>query len=127
MTIPFTIDVDDVCTHEQLVEELGVGADVLAEDTATVRTLALRDVLKALGRRSPPIYASDISEPAELREAVIYGALERVFRDAMTAEGDVYAMKRKLYERRFFDEVSGLKLTTSGGPIAVAGFTVGRR
>lgn len=123
MPIDFTIDVEDVCTHAQLAEEIGGASELnkicVGGDSTNARTLALRDVLKSLGRRVPPVYASDITQPAELREAVIYGALERLYRDAMTSDGDVYAMKRKLYESQFRAEVLGLKLTTGSGSSAV--------
>lgn len=123
MPIDFTIAIDDVCTHAQLADEVGGTSELnkicVSGDSSAARTLALRDTLKSLGRRVPPVYASDISQPSELREAVIYGALERLYRDAMTSDGDVYAMKRKLYESQFRAEVLGLKLTTGNGSSAV--------
>lgn len=117
------IDIEDVLTEAQLAAEIGGTArltDLLSrqeesgDGSLPVRERALADVLRDLSRRTPPIYENQISVPADLRDAVTYNALERLYREAMTAEGDVYAVKRKLYERRYIDEVRALRPTLAG-------------
>lgn len=134
-----TISIDDVCTHAQLAAELGTGSvgtarlDQLtrssgSSSTEGFRQGALADVLKALSRRTPPIYDSHLRDVTELKDAVVYGTLERLYRESITAEGDVMAIKRKLYEERFRSEVGGLMpslIDTGRG--AVMSFSLERR
>lgn len=126
------MDVDTVCTHDDLASELG-GVAELANllptsfngSSAGPRALALRDVLKALGRRVPPVFEEDVSDPTELRDAVAFGALERIYRSAMTTPDSVFGTQRKIYDERFKSEVLGLQVTTgSSGARAPMGIGI---
>jgi len=117
-----TIDIELVCTHAQLGDEV-LGIERLSELTKSmdessslaVRQRALEDVLFILEKRTPPIYASSINAPSQLLRAVTYGALERLYREAMTNEKDVFGTKRVIYEKRFTSEVSTLMLKVDNG------------
>lgn len=110
-----TIAIDDVCTHADLASEVGGTAvleDMLpsewAGSSATAREAALRDVLTSLRRRTPAIREEHLLDVTELRDAVAYGALERIYRAAMTTPDGLHAEQRKLYSSRFDDECAGL-------------------
>lgn len=125
------IDVDTVCTHADLGEEVGGVAsleNVLPADwagsSANARTGALRDVLKALLRRTPPVYSEDIQDPTELRDVVAYGAAERVYRAAMTTPDSVFATQRKIYDERFKAELQGLQVTVASSTRAHPGLGI---
>lgn len=116
-----TIDVNLVATDADLVNELG-GADTLANilpagwtNGEPARVLALEDVIESLRRRSPPVLDNDLSIVSQLRRAVTYGALERMYRIGMHSADDVFAVQQKLYEKRFNAEVLGLSPTLQGG------------
>lgn len=132
-----TINVDDVCTHAQLVNHV-LSARALAEllpdeargSSATARQNALDLVVSALKRRSPPIRESDIEDPSDLRQAVILGTMRELHFAAITsaAEGDRHWAKWKHYRDRFDDEISGMTITVEGGVEgAPASFSVERR
>ncbi len=130
------IDVDDVCTHEQLGDEAG-GLEELenvlpvsyAGSSAAPREAALRVVLKACSRRTPPIYEADFLDVTELRDAVAYGALERIYREAMTGADSVYALKRAYFEKKLHAELLGLapRVQSSGGRATVFSIAMERR
>lgn len=134
MPSDITADVDLYCTHSDLADELG-GSRKLArlvppdatDATELVRAQALRDVLKALARRTPPITEAMISDPTELKDAVALGALMRLYRAAITAEGDVHDVLYRDFRRRFEAEVQGLTVTISGSVRATNAVTVFRR
>lgn len=122
-----TIAIDDVCSHDDLVDEVH-SAEALAEllprsangSSQTVRETTLRRVLSALKRRAPPILETDLTNPAELRDAVVYGTLESLHMASLTtsAEGDVHWAKYKIYRDRYSDEINGMTLTVTGGSTA---------
>lgn len=115
-----TIDVNEVCTDENLIEEVG-GAEALSNllsrslgnDSTLARRAALNDVLRMLSRRAPPITDADIVDPTELRAAVAYGALTRLYRQAITTSDSVFALHAKTYQTQFDDEVNGLRPTVA--------------
>lgn len=132
-----TINVDDVCTHDELVAHV-LSARALAEllpdeargSSAQVRRNALDDVLAALRRRSPPIRESDLDDPTDLRMAVILCAMRELhFAGIVTAaEGDRHWAKWKAYRDRFDSEIGGMDLRVSGGSEgAPSSFSVERR
>lgn len=111
-----TIDVNEVCTDADLVEEIGssealsnVLSHSVGNDSTLARRAAMNDVLRMLSRRSPPIRDADIVDPTELRAAVAYGALARLYRQAMTTSDSVFAAHAKTYASQFEDEVAGLR------------------
>lgn len=131
MTAMSTIAIDDVCTEADLEQEVG-GSAVLQSlipsewsgSAQKAREDALDDVVRALRRRTPPIREADLADVTELKMAVKFGALERLYRLAMTTSGSVHAEHRRLYSDRFSDEVNGLSPTltddTRGAVMSIA-------
>jgi hypothetical protein len=134
---PVTVDIDLYCTHAELADEVG-GARKLAklvppdadatDPTLLVRQQSLRDVLKSLKRRTPPIIESQIGTKSELKDAVAYGALMRLYRAAMTIDTDVHAVLWKEYKNKFSAEINSLRITVEGSnTVDVPATTVFRR
>lgn len=119
-------DVNIYATHQDLVDELGGSERKLrqllppdadpSDPSKAVREGAARDTFKALGRRTPPITPGMVAVPSELRDAVVYGALARLYRGAITVDGDANSLLWRDYQRRFDGEVSGVRLSITGGP-----------
>lgn len=132
-----TIDVDTVCTDEQLDEFLGghltANQHLQPADWATAapaRQYALDRIMNALRRRTPPILEADLSDVTELKFAVMLGAAEHLHMLAASSGGDVevFAFKAKTYARQFEDEISGLSPTLVGGGRGSSfSFSVSRR
>ncbi len=115
-----TIDVESVCTDAQLDEYLGgrltATLNLLPsswDDASPARSFALRRTLQALGRRSPPILEGDISDVTELHDAVLFGAVARLYDLAMTSAGDseVFFHQARRYDQKFRDELASLVIT----------------
>lgn len=116
-----TNDVNVYCTHGDLVDEIGSERKLLKllpaepndpdDPTLPLRAQALRDVLKTLARRTPPILESQLTVPGELKDAVCLGTLMRLYRNAMTTEGDANGVLFKHFEKLFNAEIAGLRLT----------------
>lgn len=125
-----TLSVDLVCTHADLGDHVGLAnlENALPAEwggsSAPARAGALRDVLKSLARRTPPILEGDLQDPTELRDAVAYGALERIYRSAMTTPDSVWATQRKVFDERFKAEVLSLQVTVSTSERAPAGIGI---
>lgn len=127
-----TISLESVCTDTDLANEIG-GAENLENllarsqggSSELARQAALDDVIRTLRRRSPPIYDSDLSDPTELRAAVTYGALMRLYRQAMTTPDSIFAAHAKTYASQFEDEVDGLSPTVGGGDATASVFSFG--
>jgi len=117
-----TFSVDAVCSHADLVTVIGsaellenITPSSLAGETLVLRQRALDDVMRALRRRRPPIFAGDIADPTELREAVAFGTLAELYRAAITGDRDVHSVHFKVWSGRFTDEIAGMTITVSGG------------
>lgn len=118
-----TIDVSTFCTNDDLLDELGSRQELdrllRAEDatsvdpTLRIREAAYRDVIKSLARRTPPVFESSLSNLDELRDAVVYGTLARLYREAMTNENDVFGSKWKHWQKMFQTEVTHLRVTVA--------------
>lgn len=114
-----TIDVEDVCTNAHLVSEIGDATlldrllPVESKDSAPFRQRALEETMKSLRRRVPPITEAMLSNVVELRDAVRFGALARLYERAMTQGGrdNVHATKARWYQERFQDELRALQPT----------------
>ncbi len=118
------LDVDAVCTHDDLVNEIGSLAALLSllprdagGSSRSFRVLAYSDVVKALQRRAPPVNEADLDDPTQLRDAVAYGALARLYRAAVTTSdpADIHRAKWQHYESMQSDEIAGLRPTVGGG------------
>jgi hypothetical protein len=125
-----TIAVDTVCTHAQLQTEIGSAREIarlippeLSASSATFREAALADVIKALSRRAPPVYEADLADVTDLRDAVAYGAAERLYRLSLTgaADTDAQAAKWRYYRDRFRDELDALAPSVGNGSTAAVG------
>jgi hypothetical protein len=133
------IDVEDVCTHEQLDEYvLGLLTEKVhllppqwVGDSSIVRRQGLTDVLDALRNRVPPVHEADIADPSELRQCVVHYAAMRLYDGAMTsgAEAEVFHAKMKAEEKRYGDRLAALRPTIAAGDAVAPGlsFGVGRR
>lgn len=121
MTTTTTIDVDDVATDDDLVDELGEKAILTSllpdgGDSEPFRRKALEDTMKRLSRRTPPISDADLNDVTELRDCVVYGALRRIYERAMTqgSADSLWTKKREWYAQMYADEVAGLMPTLAG-------------
>lgn len=129
------IDVDTIATDADLSNEVG-GATKLANvipadwsgSAKPARTAALEEILLTLSRRTPPIQEADLQIPAELKTAVVLGALERLYRRAMLESGDHFDAQRRIYERRYSAELLNVTPTVSdGGRATTFGIAIHRR
>ncbi len=118
-----TIDVDTVCTDEQLDEFLGGHLTTSQNlrpqawtDCRPARQHALDRILGALRRRTPPIRETDLQDVTELRTAVKLGAAEHLHMLAATSgdAAEVFAFKAKKYAQDFESEINGLTPTLVG-------------
>jgi hypothetical protein len=125
------IDIELVCTHQHLIDELGSAKRLnnvlpveLGGDTTSIREAALEDVLIALGRRRPPVHATDLVHPEELRRAVLYQTLERLFGAAQHLDEGAWGAQRTRYEKRLRAELQGLAPTIRDGMRAPSGIGI---
>lgn len=119
-----TIAIDDVCTEEQLREHLGgqtidsTGLKPRGWDTCEpARQSALDAVLLALRSRTPPIRDTDLADPTELRQCVLYGAKAQLYELAMTsaADGALFLEKWRIAHRQYNDALRSLAPTLVDG------------
>lgn len=113
------MDIEQVCTHAHLDAELKGKLERLLPaayqgSTVRVREEALRRVIQALSRRTPPILEGDLSVPSELRDAVLYTVAEELYREAITSPDSPHAIQWKVYRERANAEINGLMPTLSG-------------
>lgn len=127
--MPQLINVDHVLTHEQLDGYLGgklTGHEHLAPhddlDTAKARTFAVDEVLAVLAARTPPVYESYVSIPAELHRAARHAAAARLYDLAATSGSDseLFWAKMRLEEGRRDAALAQLRPTVAGGVQAPA-------
>ena len=129
-----TIDVETVCTDAELADECGGPVELArlipkgTANASTQRAAALRDTLKSLRLRRPPINEGDLSDVTELRDAVTFGALERLYLLAMTTKDSVFGVKHEKYQKRFAAELASLSPTVGGSASGGGGsITIERR
>jgi hypothetical protein len=131
-------DIDLVCTHADLIDELGseralrqilpVEPDNAEDPTKTIREQAYRDVLRSLLKRTPPILESQLSDIVELKSAVVFGTLLRLYRSSMSNPDDLFGTLWKEYESKFRSEVTHLRVTVDGvASVDVASISMFRR
>jgi hypothetical protein len=120
------LSVDDICTDADLVSELG--GDVGRLDRAmkltaardAMRTSALQDVVDSLSTRSPPVLEGDLTTPTQLKRAVCYRALSKIFLAGIAIDGDVHSILSARYEREFQAAVRA-RFTVSPGVTSPSG------
>lgn len=137
MPSAYTNDPNVYATHGDLADEVGSARALAnlcspeadpADPTLLVRSQAVRDVFKSLSRRTPPIAESMITDPTQIKDAVVYGALMRLYRAAMTTPEDTNAKLFKHYSDKFNEEIGGFRLTVNDGArVDVGGVPVFRR
>lgn len=100
------LDVDAIATDADLIAEVASQArldramkDVTQRDK--VRAAALQDVVDALMTRSPPVRDTALTDPTELKRAVVYRSLSKIFLAAIAVEGDVHTALQRNYEREY--------------------------
>ena len=116
-----TISIDDVCTDAQIDEHLGgrltANIGILPASwggsALPARNYALRRALQSLDRRTPPVREGDISDPSQLHDAVLFGAIAHMFDAQVTSggESEVLYLQARNYEKRFMAELSSLVIT----------------
>lgn len=121
-----SLDVDDICTEAHLVAELGgdVGRLERAMKTSSardaMRASALQDVVDHLATRSPPVRDTDLTDPTQLKSAVCYRALSKIFLTGITQEGDVSDVLSKRFEVAYKAAVA-VRFTVSPGVSSPSG------
>ena len=124
------IDVDSIATDADLDEFLGgqalAGANMVPRawrdgaDEPTLRPArqwALEQILAAMRRRSPPIDPAQLADVSQLKQAILLGASERLYRLAMTGAGqaEVAYYQANAYAAQFASEINNLAPTLTGG------------
>lgn len=138
MTDTTTIDLDSVCTHADLIGEIGSEVQLrrmlpaqpsdTTDPTRPFRQRALEDVVKLMKRREPPIHEGNLSDLTQLRDAVIYGTLSRLYRVNATTDADVHSAMWRHWERRMESEVMSMRVDVAeGGVVNMTGISVRRR
>ncbi len=120
------MDVDLVAVDADLINEVGGATkltNIIPKDQAgsakKQREAALEDVLLALSRRTPPINESSIARASDLKRAVVYGALERLYRAEMHEGDDHFATQRRIYAGMYMAELASvMPLLVDGGRAA---------
>lgn len=128
------LNVDDICTDADLVNVVGSSDRVtracpsLAQRNA-FRAAALQDVVDALAQRSPPVFETDLTAPTELRSAVAYRALHKIFLSAVADDGDMHHVLARNYDREYQSAARARFSVQPGGLSSPAGwgFTLERR
>ena len=129
-------DVNIYATHANVANEVGgeralrkiipAVPDDANDPTKGYREAAAADVLKALSRRVPPVFESMLSVPSELKDVVVYGTLMRLYKQAITTDGDRWSVLFREEKKRYESELAGLVLTISSaasiGPTSIPVF-----
>lgn len=122
-----TLNVENIATDADLSAVPGSGALVtrampVQSARDAIRASALQDVVDALASRSPPVADTDLTYPAELKNAVVYRSLHVIFRSARTGAGDHWDLLAKDYEREYRTAV-GRSYTVSSNQSSPGGFS----
>jgi len=105
------LNVETIATDADLVSEVGgveqlelIQPDITMRDAARQKALDL--IEEQLLGRSPAVMPSNLQKPQELKSAVVYGALVRMYRDGMTGREHVFAEKKRDMEKLFTGAMS---------------------
>lgn len=121
------LNVNSICKDADLAAEVG-GLDVLNRINPSTaqrdlfRASALNDVVAALLTRSPPVADSDLTDPTELKMAVCYRALSKIYGRAITQVGDRNDALAKGFETSYLGAIRS-RYTVSQGQTSPAGGT----
>jgi hypothetical protein len=120
--------VDSICTDTDLANQVGGLSELnrINKDQPTrdvFRQAALADAIAALASRAPPLHETDLANPVELKLAVCYRALSKIYFAAMAAQDDRNHTLARNYEREYLGAIHGRFTPASGGGGAVGGST----
>jgi hypothetical protein len=106
------LDVDDIATDADLASEVGDVARLgrampRVESRNAIRADALNDVVRSLATRTPAIRPELLTDPTELKKAVVYRALSKIFLGAVSVDGDLHTFLSQRYEREYQSAVRG--------------------
>lgn len=106
------LDVNMIATDLDLANEVGDAARLAravpkVERRDAIRQAALQDVVSALQTRTPPILENMLVDPTELRKAVVYRALSKIFLAGVAIDGDTHAYLSARYEKEYLGAVRG--------------------
>jgi hypothetical protein len=122
------LDVDSIATDADLIAEVASAARLeRANKSVTqrdaIRHAALEDVLEALKTRSPPLTDTMLADATELKRAVVYRSLTKIFLSAIAVEGDIHAVLHTKYEREYQAAVRARFSTTPDLAASASGFS----
>lgn len=122
-----TLSVANIATDDDLIAEVASEAKLAramsrSADRDAVRTLALNDVVAALAQRSPPIFEADLADQTQLKNAVVYRSLVRIFRSARTTLGDAFDALARDYDKEYQTAVRA-PFTVNGSLTGPSGFS----
>ena len=122
------LNVDTIATDADLIAEVASKArldrampDVAQRDA--IRAQALQDVVDALATRSPPVRDTQLADPTELKQSVVYRSLAKIFLSAIAVDGDVHSMLNRAYEREYQAAVRRSFTLSPDGAAGSSGFT----
>lgn len=103
---------NNICTDADLADKVGGLSELnrINKDQARrdqLRQDALNDAVLALASKTPPIFDSDLSDPTELKNAVAYRTLSRLYLTALARDGDRAATLSENYQREYLGAVRG--------------------
>lgn len=111
---------DSICTDADLANEVG-GLSELNRINKTqaqrdaLRQDALNDAVLALASKTPPIFDSDLSDSTELKKAVCYRTLHKLYFSSITAEGDRAHTLSKNYQTEYLGAIRGYFTVSPSG------------
>ena len=128
-------NVDDIATHSDLANVAGGEGELqrlLPDDwdgeSTIARARAYEAVVRALQKRTPPINESDLSDPSELRDVVVDGALAFLYSLASSSPDDSFSQRSDFHRKQFQSELSGLSPRVIGtGRVGISTISVERR
>lgn len=123
------LNVDLIATDDDLVAEVASRArlDRAMKDVAQrdlIRRAALQDVVDALLTRSPAVYEAQLGDATELKRAVVYRSLSKIFLSAIAVDGDVHATLQRNYEREYQAAVRARFSLTPGQVASGSGYSI---
>lgn len=129
------MNVDDVCTETDLLNQFGGDEDALAAIiphrlagvTTTIRQSVLDEVLRSLAKRRPPLSPSTIEDITSLKFAVAMGTIAALYQSAITSDRDVHHIQYKIWAERYTSEVGSVQINVNGGGPAARSRSVTRR
>jgi hypothetical protein len=122
-----TLDVNMIATDADLANEVGDLARLTRamprpDKRDSARAAALSDVLAALRTRTPSIFAESLIDPNELKKAVVYRALSKIFLAGVAIDGDTHAYLSARYEREYQGAIRG-SFTVAPGVAGPSGWS----